>query len=87
VHTDRCGSTSGEECHPKGSKKEIKYKSYVEREIQGVWSMQCKIVSVIIGATETVSKGLKINVEAIPGKLSVYSTQKTAILGTYNTVQ
>jgi hypothetical protein len=43
-------------------------------------------VSVIIGATGTVPKGLKINVEAIPAKHSAYSSQKTAILRTYNNV-
>jgi len=48
--------------------------------------MQCMIVSVITEATGIVTKGLKINVEAIPGKHSAYSSQKTAILGTYNTV-
>jgi hypothetical protein len=70
----------------KEAEKELKYKSYVQTEIERVWSMQCMIVSVITGATGTVTNGLKINVEAIPGKHSVYSSQKTAILGTFNTV-
>jgi len=40
------------------------------------------IIPVIIGATKIVIKGLRKNLEAIPGKLSVDSLQKTAILGT-----
>jgi hypothetical protein len=35
---------------------------------------------VIIGATGIVTKGLKKNLEAIPGKHSIDSLQKTAIL-------
>jgi hypothetical protein len=34
-----------------------------------------------------VTKGLKKNVEAIPGKHSTYSLQKTAILGTSHIIQ
>ena len=40
------------------------------------------IVPVITGATGVVTKGLKKNVEAIPGKHSTDSLQKTAIIGT-----
>jgi hypothetical protein len=40
------------------------------------------IIPVIIGATEIVTESLKKNVEAIPGKHSIDSLQKTAILGT-----
>ena len=39
-------------------------------------------IPVIIGATGRVTKGLKENVEAIPGKHSTVSLQMTAILGT-----
>ena len=45
------------------------------------------IIPVVIGATGIVTKGLKKNLEVIPGKHSVDSLQKTATLGTtYNTV-
>jgi hypothetical protein len=40
------------------------------------------IIPVVIGATRIVTKGLKKNVEAIPGKHSTDSLQKTAVLGT-----
>jgi len=47
-----------------------------------MWSMKCTIVAEIIGATEIVTEGLKTGLEAIPGKHSTDSPQKTAVLGT-----
>jgi len=46
--------------------------------------MKCTsiIISVLNGATEMVTKGLKTNLEAISGKPSTDSLQKTAVLGT-----
>jgi hypothetical protein len=70
----------------KEAQEKLKYKSLFI-EIQGVWNMKCVTVSVITGATGTVKKGLKINVEAVPGKHSVYSLQKTAILGTSHVIR
>jgi hypothetical protein len=40
------------------------------------------IIPVIFGATTIVTEGLKKNLEAIPGKHSIDSLQKTGILGT-----
>jgi hypothetical protein len=45
------------------------------------------IIPVIIGATGIVTKGLMKNLEAIPGKDSVDSIQKTALLGTSRIIQ
>jgi hypothetical protein len=42
----------------------------------------CTIKPVIIRATGIVTRSLKKNLEAIPGKHSIDSLQKTAILGT-----
>jgi hypothetical protein len=44
-------------------------------------------LSVIIGATGIITKGLKKNLEAVPGKHSVDSVQKTAILGTSHIIR
>jgi predicted homoserine dehydrogenase-like protein len=52
-----------------------------------MWNLKCKFISVIIGATGIVTKGLKKNLEAIRGKYSVYSLQQTAILGTAHTIR
>jgi hypothetical protein len=52
-----------------------------------MWNPKCKIIPAIIGATGIVTKGLRKNLEAIPGKHSVDSLQKTAILGTSHIIQ
>jgi hypothetical protein len=44
------------------------------------------IIPVVIGASGIVTKGLKTNLEVVPGKHSIHSLQKTTTLGTtYNT--
>ena len=51
-------------------------------EIQRIWNLKCTIIPVTIGATGIVTRSLRKNVEAVPGKHSLDSLQKTAILGT-----
>jgi hypothetical protein len=36
-----------------------------------MWNMKCIITLVLIGATRIIRKGLKTNLEAIPGKHSI----------------
>jgi len=50
-------------------------------EIQRMWNLKCTIIPVIIGATGIVTRSLRENVEAVPGKHSIDSLQKTAVLG------
>jgi len=47
-----------------------------------MWNLKCTIIPVIIGATGIVTRSLRKNLEAVPGKYSIDSLQKTAILGT-----
>ena len=47
-----------------------------------MWNMKCVILPVINGATGLVTKGLKKELEAIPGDHTIDSLQKTAVLGT-----
>jgi hypothetical protein len=47
-----------------------------------MWNLKCTIIPVIIGATRIVTRSLRKNVEAVPGKHSRDSLQKTAILVT-----
>ena len=61
--------------------KKLKYKSLCI-EIQQMWNLKCTIVPVIIGANGIVTRSLRKNLEAVPGKHSIDSLQKTAILGT-----
>jgi len=49
--------------------------------------MKCTITPVVSGATGILKKGLKKNLEAIPGKHSIDSLQKTAVLGTSHIIR
>ena len=61
--------------------KKLEYKSFCI-EMLRMWNLKCKIVPVIIGATGIVTNGSRKNVEAVSGKRSVDSLQKTAVRGT-----
>ena len=65
----------------KEAEKKLKYKSLCT-EIQRIWNLKYTIVLVIIVATGIVTRSLRKNLEAVPGKYSIDSPQKTAILGT-----
>jgi hypothetical protein len=45
------------------------------------------IISVVIGANGIVTKVLKKNLKTIPGKHSIDSLQKTAVLGTSHIIR
>lgn len=47
-----------------------------------MWHVKRMTLHVITATTGIVTKGIKKNVEAIPGKHSVDSLEKTAVLGT-----
>jgi len=70
----------------KEAEKELKYKSLCI-EIQRMWNLKCTIVSVITGATGIATRSLTKNLEAEPGKHSIDSLQKTAILGTSHIIR
>ena len=70
----------------KEAEKKLKYKSLCI-EIQRMWNLKCTIIPVIIGATGIVPRSLRKNLEAIPGKRSIDSLQKTAILGTSHIIR
>jgi hypothetical protein len=70
----------------KEAENKLKYKSSCI-DIQRMWNVKCMIVPVVIGATGIVTKALKKNLEAIPGKHSIDSIQKTALLGTSHVIR
>ena len=70
----------------KEAEKKLKYNSLCI-EIQRMWNLKCTVVPVIIGATGIVTRSLKKNLETVPGKHSIDSVQKTAILGTAHTIR
>ena len=70
----------------KEAEKKLKYKS-LRIEIQRMWNLKCTIIPIIIGATGIVTRSLRKNLEAVPGKHSIDSLQQTAILRTSHTIQ
>jgi hypothetical protein len=68
------------------SENKLKYKN-LSIEIQRMWNMTCFFIPVIIGATGIVTRGLKQYLETIPGKHSIDSLQKTAVLGTSHIIR
>ena len=69
----------------KEAEKKLKYKNLCI-EIR-MWNLKCTIVPVIIGATGIVTRSLKKNMETVPGKHSIDSLQKTAVLGTSHIIR
>ena len=51
----------------KDAEKKLKYKSLCI-EIHRMWNLKCTIIPVIIGATGIVTRSLRKNLEAVPGK-------------------
>jgi hypothetical protein len=47
-----------------------------------MWNVKTRVISVIIGATGTISKSFRKYVSTIPGNHDVRELQKTAILDT-----
>jgi len=65
----------------KETEKILKYKD-LTTEIQRMWDVKTKVISVIIGATGTISKSFRKYMSNIPGNHEIKELQKTVILGT-----
>jgi len=52
-----------------------------------MWKLKCAIIPVIIGANGIATRILRKNLEALPGKHSIDSLQKTAALGTSHIIR
>jgi len=70
----------------KEAEKKLKYTSLCI-EIQRMWNLKCMIIPVIIGVTGMVTRSLRKKLEAVPGKHSIDSLQKTAIIGTSHIIR
>jgi len=70
----------------KEAEKILKYKD-LTIEIERMWNVKTKVISIIIGATGTISKSFRKYVSNIPGKHEVKELQKTAILGTAHIIR
>jgi hypothetical protein len=63
----------------KEAEKKLKYESlYIE--IKRMWNRKCMIIPVVIGATGMVTRGLRKNLEAMPGKHSIDSLKRQLYL-------
>ena len=78
MHTDRCGNTHRQKCCAKGSGKEIKIQEFMYRDTTNVEPEMYDYTSNNWSHWNSNEK----NLEAVPGKHSTDSLQKTAILGT-----
>jgi hypothetical protein len=78
------GNTRGQKCRAKGSGKEAKVQEFMYRGTTNVEHVMYDYTGKI-GATRTVTKVLKKNLEAMPGKDSIESLQKTTRNITHNT--
>jgi len=61
------------------AEKILKYKD-LPIEIQRMWNVKTKVISVLIGATGTIPKSFRKYVSNIPGKHEVKELQKTTIM-------
>ena len=87
MHTNRCGNIPADRnIVQKEEEKKLKYKS-LRIEIQRMWNLKCTIIPVIIGATGIVTRSLRKNLEAVPGKHLIDSLQNAAILGTSHIIR
>jgi hypothetical protein len=81
MRNDRCGNTGRQKCCAKGSGKEVKIQEFMYRDTANV-ELKCTVIPVMIGATGIVTRSLRKQLEAVPGKHWIDSVQKTAVLGT-----
>ena len=68
-------------------RKEGNVQELMYRDTPNVWNMKCVVMPVITGATGIETKALEKRLEAMPGKRSVDSPQKTAVRGASHIVQ
>jgi hypothetical protein len=73
------GIAAGRNAIKMEAKKILNYKDFRNKRI---WNLKAKVIPVLIGATETMSKPFRKYLSNIPGKNEIKELQKTAILGT-----
>jgi hypothetical protein len=79
-------SSGDENVIKKEALKILKYKD-ITMETQCMWNVKTHVISVITGATGTVSKSFRKYLSNVPGKHEIKELQKTAILGTAHTLR
>jgi hypothetical protein len=82
MYVNRCCNFGGQKCDKKEANKILKYDEDLTIEIQRMWNVKTKVIPVIIGATETISKSFRKYANNIAGNHEDKELQKTAILDT-----
>jgi hypothetical protein len=67
MHADKCGNTSGQKCHTKGSRKETKIQEFTYRDTTDVEHEMCDYIGNNLNHGSS-NKRFKKILEAIPGK-------------------
>jgi len=80
------GISGGRNVIKKKAENILKYKD-LTIEIQHMWNVKTKVITVIIGANGTISKSFRKYVSNIPGNHKGKELQKTPILGTAQILQ
>ena len=86
MYTDRCGSTRRQKCCAKGSGKEVEIQEFMYRDTTNVETEMYDYTNNNWNHWNS-NENLKKNLEAVPGKHSIESLQKTAILGTSHIIR
>jgi hypothetical protein len=86
MHTDRCGNTHRQKCCVKGSGKEVKIQEFRYRIVTNLAPEMYGYTSYSWSHWNSI-ESLRKNLEAMPGKHSIDSLQKTAILGTSHIIR
>ena len=76
MHTDRCGNTRRQKCCAKGSGKEVEIQEFIYRDTTNVEPEMYNYTNNNWSHRNSNEK-LKENLEAVPGKHSIDSLQKT----------
>ena len=86
MHTDRCGNTRRQKCCAKGSGKEVKIPEFMYRDTTNVEPEMYDCTSNNWSDWNS-NENLKEKLETVPGKHSIDSLQKTAILVTSHIIR
>ena len=86
MHTDRCGNTCRQKCCAKGSGKEVKIQEFMYRDTTNVEPEMYDYTNNNWSHWK-VTRSLRKHLESVPGKHSIDSLQKTAILGTSHIIR
>ena len=86
MHTDRCGNICRQKCRAKGSGKEVKIEEFMYRDTTNVEPEMYDYTSSNWSHWNS-KRSLRKNLESVPGRHSIDSLQKTAILGTSHIIR